>query len=238
MTERNSAGQDSLEETDVVRVVWLALEDMLPLYADLEALLTAEECMRAGSLTLLSSRKSFVTGRAVLRLLLGGRLGLAAAKVEFSYGRAGKPELWIGYGGGWTFSVSHSGGLVAIALGRGFTPLGIDVERVVAEADVAGLAETAWGRAAGDRLRQIENTKARALEFYGCWVKFEAQHKLKGEGVFAARRASLAAGAQPHTFELEWNGARYLGALACDERCRVRALDRLGLIDVAQMLGR
>ena len=87
-----------------------------------EALLSADERERAARLT---RPEPWIVARAALRTVLGARLGVPAAEVEFAAGPHGKPEL---PGARLRFNLSHSGERALIALADG-VEVGVDVER-------------------------------------------------------------------------------------------------------------
>ncbi|GAA3823807.1 4'-phosphopantetheinyl transferase family protein [Cellulomonas soli] len=135
------------------------------------------------------SRARFVQTRALLRAVLGARLGLAPHEVTL---RApcpvcGGPHgpvtvgLPVGTSGPrWHVSVSRSGPLLAVALGP-TGPLGIDVESHarVAQAPLAGVALSPAERRRYDRLPHDGRVAALAR----AWVRKEAVLKAEGSGL-------------------------------------------------------
>ncbi len=77
------------------------------------AWLSDDERERAARFRFDLHRDRFVVCRGNLRELLGERLGVAPAEVEFSYGASGKPETR-----GVEFNVSHSESRALIAISR------------------------------------------------------------------------------------------------------------------------
>ncbi len=143
-----------------------------------DALLSADERTRAARFVFDTDRRRFVTGRAVLRTLLGRCVGRPAQGLSFRYGPQGKPvladgDLW--------FNASASAGkaLYAASASR---RVGADIERVRDLADmeaVAGrvfsVAEREWinGRRAAERKNG----------FFRCWARKEAVVKGSGAGL-------------------------------------------------------
>jgi len=108
--------------------VWLAAADQPdPVLARLAALLDPEERRRAGELADPGSRREFVVGHGLGRLLLGELLGRPAGRLRFGRGPHGKPELAESDRAVW-FNLSHSAGLVAFAISLE-RPVGVDVQR-------------------------------------------------------------------------------------------------------------
>ncbi len=111
--------------------VWSAsLDREEGFFGPLEATLSPEEKARADRFHFANDRNRFVVARGLLRELLGRYLHQAPERLEFSYGRYGKPALSGEYASsGLCFNLSHSSGLVVYAIGRERN-LGIDVEHV------------------------------------------------------------------------------------------------------------
>jgi phosphopantetheinyl transferase len=116
------------------------------------------------------------------RQALGRVLGMPADQVGLHLGEDGRAE--VEGAGDATVSLSHTDGLVAVAVARGGR-VGVDVERIRARRDVVATAgrcfhpdEAAWlARApAAQRLR----------EFFRLWCKKESLGKASGRGLFGA----------------------------------------------------
>jgi len=90
--------------------------------------LSAGERARAARFLREEPRRRWQAGRAALRAVLGGYLGIAPAAVELELGHRGKPAL-ADPEASLRFNLSHSGELALIALTRG-REVGIDVERI------------------------------------------------------------------------------------------------------------
>ena len=91
-----------------------------------ERLLSRDERDRAASFRFLRDRSRYVVARGLLRTVLGERLGLDPARIEFAYGERGKPCL---PDHPVRTSTSHSAGMMALAISEG-REVGIDVEAV------------------------------------------------------------------------------------------------------------
>jgi len=90
--------------------------------------LSADERARAARFLRDDPRRRWQAGRAALRTVLGGYLGIAPAAVELELGHRGKPAL-ADPEASLRFNLSHSGELALIALARG-REVGVDVERI------------------------------------------------------------------------------------------------------------
>ena len=142
--------------------------------------LTPEERQRASKMRTGTAPEEFVAGRGLLRRLLGASLNCDPRGVEIVLGAHRKPALR-----GMRmphFNVSHSGGMVLIALSR-TGPVGVDVEYMDSTVETMDVARAAFH---SDDLRLIESAgtaQERLLAFYGCWTRREAVAKADGRGL-------------------------------------------------------
>jgi 4'-phosphopantetheinyl transferase len=86
--------------------------------------LDPNETARAARFYFDRDRRQFILARGVLRCLLGSHLGVRPRDVRLCYGSHGKPRVECSL----AFSVAHSAGFVAIAIGS-VGDIGIDVEK-------------------------------------------------------------------------------------------------------------
>jgi 4'-phosphopantetheinyl transferase len=143
--------------------------------------LAADETLRAARFRRPRDRDRFVTGRGILRALLGRYLGMAPVAVTLAYGPAGKPFT---PGSDVAFSVAHSDGLALLAFARG-RAVGVDVERRdPARAELA-VAERFFSRGEVAMLHALPPAR-RPDAFFALWVHKEAYVKATGEGLAAA----------------------------------------------------
>jgi len=165
-----------------MRLVWVptAVDDAV--LADCLADLPADEhpCERT---RLLAPRRR-VVAHAVLRRLLGERLGLAPARVRLTRQRWGKPALEARGASGADagmpihFSLSYSGSAALLALSS--TPVGVDVERVIPP-DAAQVARHVYAAPECERLHGAPATQADQI-FLDIWTAKEAVLKWLGLG--------------------------------------------------------
>lgn len=163
--------------------VWrVSLPPVAPSLATLEGALSAEERARALSFRSRGQRAEFVAGRGVARQVLAGYLGVELRHVRFGHGRNGKPSLDMdGRGRALRFNISHSSGVVLVAVGRG-REVGVDVEQVRAGLDEDMLAERFFSPAEIAALKAL-GPRARRVAFFACWMRKEAYLKATGEGL-------------------------------------------------------
>jgi 4'-phosphopantetheinyl transferase len=140
-------------------------------------LLSFDELERAGRFHFARDRDRFIAGRARLRRLISRYVGTPPAELRFQYGHAGKPELTTP---ALPFNVSHSDGLMLIAVG-GPGRLGVDIEKIRPRSQPDSfsgffvLAEEAALHALPAHLRE--------QAFFACWTRKEAWIKALGDGL-------------------------------------------------------
>lgn len=173
------AGEAVAPRPGEVRVWVVSLDEPPVPPAELRGCLTADEHLRADRYKVGKARHQFVTGRGVLRRVLGACLGVNPGEVPITYTGAGKPVLG-GANPGLHFNVTHTDALALIAVaGR---PVGIDVERRRAVADPAGLVGRFFSPAERDAFAALP-PDLRAAGFFRGWTCKEAVIKAAGLSV-------------------------------------------------------
>ena len=158
-----------------VRWAWLDRHD-----ADgFEPVLSPDERDRAASFTFARNRSRYVVARGLLRTLLGERLGIDPERVAFAYGDHGKPRL--AEDTGLRFNLSHSNGLMALALCEG-REVGVDVEARRDELFTTGIARRYLPAPTADEIERRTGIE-RTAEFFRAWVRQEAYAKGRGVGL-------------------------------------------------------
>jgi len=147
------------------------------------AALTAEERERAARMREGAPREEFVAGRGCLRRLLGAALEEDPRKLVLEAGAHGKPRLRQGAGASVPrFNVSHSRGIVLIALSRA-GEVGVDVEYVDPAVELMDVARTSFHAGDLERMERARTQEERLQEFYRCWTRKEAVAKADGRGL-------------------------------------------------------
>ncbi len=161
--------------------VWVVRLDAFHHLAD-AATLDESERMRAMRFRFDRDRIGFMTGRAMLRRILGVYLHLPPAEIPLRTGEHGKPELGpLPDRDTLHFNVSHSGDLALYAVTRE-GPVGIDVEQMRPVPDLDGVADLVMSpreRAAFAALDEAD----RPDFFHGAWARKEAYLKASGDGL-------------------------------------------------------
>ncbi len=147
----------------------------------LEGTLAENERARARRFRFETDRRRFISRRGVLREVLARYLGLPAAALQYRLASYGKPELAGPLPIDLRFNLSHSAGLVLIAITQD-REVGVDVELVEAQQADDGVARRFFARgeiAELDRFDGHEWIEA----FFRCWARKEAFIKARGEGL-------------------------------------------------------
>jgi 4'-phosphopantetheinyl transferase len=209
--------------------VWRTDFASLPALADcdLASLDDAERARLAGQLDPRAARR-FALTRALLRRLLGQRLGIGAAQVPIRVGPHGKPFCPAAPTLG--FNVSHSERSALVAIGEG-REVGVDVESLSSFDASAPL----WPLACADaECRWLERHRENAdRAFAALWTRKEALLKAAGTGLRApptgidlsAQMLAEAGGATWRTSAGAATAAWQTLALGPDQRGAVAVLD-------------
>ena len=160
-----------------VRLWYASVSDLKPHLPGLEAVLDDEERQRADRFRFAPDRERFIAGHGLLRMLLGGALGLAPEAVRMARGPHGKPFLPHS---GPPFNLSDTKDALVVAIG-GTDELGVDIETVERRTDhelVAGHYFTP------DEVAHIEAGGAEGKRrFLTLWTRQEAVLKASGVGI-------------------------------------------------------
>jgi 4'-phosphopantetheinyl transferase len=146
-------------------------------------LLSADEITRARRFHFDRDRDRYARGRGFSRSLLGQVCGQHPAALIFRTGPQGKPFL---QDHALHFNLSHSRDLAVLAV-SGAGPLGLDVEFIDRQVDIAGLAQTCLTPREAAVLDTLPEAD-RAARFFAFWTAKEARMKLTGEGMLLPPR--------------------------------------------------
>jgi 4'-phosphopantetheinyl transferase len=158
--------------------------------------LSPDEAARAERFRLDKHRRAFALGRAALRKLVSGYLGLVPTEVSFVYGPKGKPAL-AGPAQSLRFNASNSGDLAVYAFAEG-CELGVDVEHRRPVPEIGRIADRFFAREEAAELMALPEAE-RTQGFFNCWTRKEAYIKAVGGGLSVpldSFRVTLGSGAQ------------------------------------------
>ncbi|MFP8964013.1 4'-phosphopantetheinyl transferase family protein, partial [Streptomyces nanhaiensis] len=128
-------------------------------------------------------RAEFVLARYVLRDALGRALGRPPARVRLSVDGAGRPRPVDAPGV--DVSITHTAGLVAVAVGTGLAPgarIGVDIERIRPVPRAGALARRLFSPAERTRLGAVAGPCGDRA-WLEVWTRREAYAKAVGTGV-------------------------------------------------------
>lgn len=163
--------------------VWLCnMHDSAERLTRFETSLSADELERASRFRFQEDRLRFVTGRGLARELVGSAIGVEPALVPIAADMHGRPVVLTARDmEPVTFSVSHAGDLVLVALSRD-CEIGVDVERERADLPLLELAVTAFASGEHAALAALPDVELRAA-FFALWTRREALTKALGRGL-------------------------------------------------------
>ena len=148
----------------------------------LTALLDRGERARAARFVKSDDAIRYRVAHGALRTILGGCTGAAPADLRFARTEHGKPLL----DGGPHFSLSHSGGLVLVAVSREHE-VGVDVEEVRPVPDARDLARRYFAALPASRIVDAPDAE-RDRRFMIAWTAIEAIAKAEGTGLAGIER--------------------------------------------------
>ncbi|GAB4488560.1 MAG: 4'-phosphopantetheinyl transferase superfamily protein [Thermodesulfovibrionales bacterium] len=125
--------------------------------------------------------RRYVASHAMVRMVLARYLGADPAVIRFVRNKAGKPSLHPGLASPLEFNLSHSAGVVVLAVAPGL-PVGIDIEYTGRTADTAGIAQRFFTAAEFEKISRLPEDRQREA-FFRCWTRKEAYAKAKGLGI-------------------------------------------------------
>jgi len=141
-------------------------------------LLSADEAARARRFHFDRDRDRYTRGRGFLRSMLGQISGQTPAGLIFGTGAQGKPFL---QNSTLTFNLSHSRDLAVLVTSQA-GPLGIDLEFIDRQVDIAGLAQSCFTPLEATVLAEL-SVAEQAGRFFAFWTAKEARMKLSGQGM-------------------------------------------------------
>lgn len=175
--------------TGTVRV-WIGPADVPPEEeARCRATLNRGERASAATLVHEPDRRRFTVAHGALRLLAARELGVPPDALTWTTNRHGKPELAPPWSG-WHTSLSHSGGLIAVAVSAG-RPVGVDVQQVAADLDVTGMSARFFPPGEARYVAAGSDAGVRADRFARLWVRKEAVVKAAGGRLWPNLRSAV-----------------------------------------------
>lgn len=152
-----------------------------------EGWLSDAERARRARFRFAAHRHQFLVSRALLRWVLGRYTGLDPASLRFGCNAWGKPHLELADSGAPEFNLSHTDGLIVLAVaevnGQAAPPmLGVDVERRDRVVNAPALAMRFFSALESDTLHGLPGEHQRSC-FFDFWTLKEAYIKAVGMGL-------------------------------------------------------
>jgi 4'-phosphopantetheinyl transferase len=148
----------------------------------LRALLDAAERAQEGQFLFADDRLRYLVTRALVRTVLSRYAQVAPSDWEFVQNSHGRPHISPRHGAlDLSFNLSHSKGLVALAVSRQ-RAIGVDVENVMARPASPALAERFFAAEEACELMAVPPA-LRAQRFFEYWTLKEAYVKARGIGM-------------------------------------------------------
>ena len=166
--------------------IWLTYYDEIVdarQLAELRALLNPEEVGKEGRFLFADDRKRYLVTRAMVRMLLSRYAPVEPERWEFSKNAYGRPAIAnaMDETRGLIFNLSHTRGLIALAVTRG-RELGVDVENVVARNTSIDIAERYFSPVEVAELSCVPAERQQE-RFFEYWTFKEAYIKARGMGL-------------------------------------------------------
>jgi 4'-phosphopantetheinyl transferase len=152
--------------------------------------LSSDERARLARYSSTRAGQRYQRARNGLRTLLGAYLQQPPRELVFRYGAHGKPSL--GKDSALQFNLSHSGDVAVLAVaGASLGEVGVDIERLRDDVDVARVATRAFAPAEDAWLRALPlSHDERVSAFFVCWTRHEACLKARGTGWSGVKSAA------------------------------------------------
>ncbi len=193
----------------------------------IEHWLSDEEHARAARFVKDLDRWRFIEARALLRFVLGHHLDIEPSSIEFVLSPCGKPQHSCPESArGVAFNLSHTVGMIVVALAADGQRVGVDVEKCGSRVDALKIASSHFSPRESAYLHALPPA-AQADAFRQLWTRKEALHKADGRGLALPLDTfntldNRCGGWIVADLELQ---AGYVGAVACLARPRPPAIE-------------
>ncbi|MEN9867011.1 MAG: hypothetical protein RL748_2601 [Pseudomonadota bacterium] len=146
-----------------------------------EKLLSSEERSRGARFYFERDRKQFVITRAMVRTVLSHYLPLAPTAWQFNANQWGRPGIVQDVAQGFSFNLSHSGGVVMLAVSK-LPVLGVDVENTARRPAPLDVARSYFSASEADAMYALP-LEQQGARFFHYWTLKESYIKAKGKGL-------------------------------------------------------
>jgi 4'-phosphopantetheinyl transferase len=129
-------------------------------------------------------RKRHIGAHAMMLDVLGCHADRPEGRFVLTRGSHGKPDIaGPGAVGHLRFNLAHSGAMAVVAIADG-REIGVDIERVRPDIDIAGVARLCFTEREVAALAQVSQADYVAA-FFSCWTRKEALLKAQGTGLMS-----------------------------------------------------
>ncbi|MBD1384225.1 4'-phosphopantetheinyl transferase superfamily protein [Mucilaginibacter rigui] len=172
---QDGARQDLVINNNEVHVWRINISQNIKRLEQFEALLTAEETLRAGKYRQQKDTYRFIVSRGAQRVILGRYLNTPPAQLQFVLGDNKKPYLVNENGMILHYNLSHSGDWIVLAVAQ--LTVGADVEFVDPLFPFQDILEDNFSR------EEIGRIGTSPDSFFTLWTRKEAILKATGQGL-------------------------------------------------------
>lgn len=171
---------DFVNNNQAPLVVWTKVPNCCDT-TNLKVCLSSQEKERADRFHFRRDYNSYVVAHSLKRHLLSAIIGAEPSKLSFNTNSYGKPELITSQDMNIQFNLSHTNGLIAIAVAHQ-TKIGVDVELVSSKVDTYSLARSFFAEQEIALLKALPDGQKRK-GFFHLWTLKEAFVKADGRGL-------------------------------------------------------
>lgn len=164
--------------------LWLSLDREITqpeLLAAYQRLLTPEERQQAQRFHFARDRHQYLITRALVRSVLAHYATVAAADWRFQAGQHGRPQILNPQGSDLTFNISHTAGLIALAVTRR-GELGVDVENIIDRSPPLEISRRYFSVTETSDLHTLPQA-LQAERFFHYWTLKESYIKARSMGL-------------------------------------------------------
>jgi len=165
--------------TDEIHIWFAYLDQPVSLF---QRLLSMDERRRSERFHFEEDRRRFIIRQGILRKILGRYLGVEPSRLQFCYGKNGKPALADTFGKEKVrFNSSHSEGLALYAFTHD-REIGVDVEHIRDIPEMEQITERFFSARENAVFHTLPESKKKEA-FFNCWTRKEAFIKATGDGL-------------------------------------------------------
>lgn len=179
LLNKQPLNQDLTEKE--VHIWFVSFNQSVSQFQKLSKILSQDERMRTERFHFEKDKKRFIMSRGILRMFLGFYLNIEPIRVQFFYGKNGKPAIANHSNRIIHFNMSSSDGLALYAFTRD-CEIGVDIERIRDIHEMDRIAECFFSVRENTSFQALPKSKKKE-GFFNCWTRKEAFIKAIGDGL-------------------------------------------------------